>query len=163
MEANLLIKNFKIKPEKKATIKQESSSSYDGKHDTLIKMMETKMDRMTIENKRADPSIRNPNYRDKFIKKHKEQKYQDPQGQIRTPFQKNYTQGLEEDEEEIAEGNNFFEEYELPTILTKEYQFSQESPAPSDKHLVLINEDSWAIQIEEYQQGYQNALVELIL
>jgi len=50
VEANLLIKKSKMKPEKKVTIKEESSSSSDGKLDTLIKTMEKMMERMTIAN-----------------------------------------------------------------------------------------------------------------
>lgn len=77
-----------------------------------------------------EPSIRNPNYRgqqqSQLRNKKKEHKNKDPQGQIRTPFQQNYTQGLKEDEEEIAEANHFFEEDELPNFLTEEDQFSQE-------------------------------------
>jgi len=56
----MLIKKSKTKPmklEKKVTIKEESSSSSDVKHDTLIKTME----RMTIVDREAEPLIRNSN------------------------------------------------------------------------------------------------------
>ena len=81
--------------------------------------------------------------------------------QIMTLFQQNYTKGQEEDEKEIVEANHFFEEDELPTFLTEEGQFSQESFIPSDQQLILTNDDLWAMKIEEYQRGYQNALSHL--
>jgi len=52
VEANLLIKKSKIKPEKlekKVTIKEESSSSSYGKLDTLINTMEIMMDKMALQ------------------------------------------------------------------------------------------------------------------
>ena len=123
------------------------------------------MDKMTIADRQAKPSIRNPNYRgqqqSQFRNKQKEQKNQDPQGQVRTPFKQNCTQGLKEDEEYITEANHFFEEDELPTFLTKEYHFSQESLIPINQHRVLANDDLWEIQTKEYQRGYQNALSHL--
>lgn len=64
VEANLLIKKSKIKsekPEKKVTIKEESSSSSEVKLDTLNKTMERMIDRMTIADRKVEPSIRNPN------------------------------------------------------------------------------------------------------
>jgi len=94
LEANLLIKKSKLKLEKlgkKVTIEEETSSSFDGKLDTLIKTMERMMDKITIADRQIEPSIRNQNYRDKFRNKQKEQQTQDPQGQVRTPFQQNYT------------------------------------------------------------------------
>lgn len=63
VEANLLIKKSKLKPEKKVTIKEESSSSFDGKLNTLIKKMEIMIDIITIAERQAKPSTRNPNYR----------------------------------------------------------------------------------------------------
>lgn len=106
VEASFLIKKSKIKlekPEKKVTIKEESSSYFEVKLDTLIKIMETMMDKMTIVDRQAEPSKRNLNYRrqqqSQFQNKQKEQKNQDPQGQIKTPFQQNYTQGPKDDEE----------------------------------------------------------------
>lgn len=48
VEANLLNNKSKLKLEKKFTIKEESSSSYDGKLDTLIKTIEIMMERMNI-------------------------------------------------------------------------------------------------------------------
>lgn len=52
VDANLMIKKSKIKPEKKFTIKEESSSS-DGKLDTLIKTMERMIDKKTIADQQA--------------------------------------------------------------------------------------------------------------
>lgn len=165
VEANLLIKKSKIKlekPEKKVTVKEEPSSSSEGKLDTLIKTMERMMERMTISNRQVEPLIRNLNYRgqqqSQFRNKQKEQKNQDPQGQIRKPFQQNYTQGSKYDEEEIAEANHLFEEDESPTFLIEEGQFFQEPITPSDQQIVLANDDSWAMQTREYQRGYQNSL-----
>lgn len=51
VEANLLIKKSKSKPEStenKVVFKEESSSSLDVKLDTLIKTMERMMDRISI-------------------------------------------------------------------------------------------------------------------
>ena len=63
MEANLIIKKSKIKTEKRVTIKEEISTSSEGKLDTLIKTMENMMDNMSIDDQQAEPSIRNPNFR----------------------------------------------------------------------------------------------------
>lgn len=49
----------------------------------------------------------------------------------------------------------------MPTFLTEEYQFFEEYFVPSDQHLVLVSDDLWAVQIEEYQRGYQNSLSHL--
>lgn len=56
------------------------------------------------------------------------------------------------------EANHFFREDELPTFLIEEDQFSEDSLIPSDQQFVLASDDLWAIQTEEYQRGYLNAL-----
>jgi len=63
VEANFLINKSKTKLEKKVSFKEESSSSSNVKLDTLIKIMERMMDKMSIVDRKAEPSVRNPNYR----------------------------------------------------------------------------------------------------
>lgn len=46
----------------------------------------------------------------------------------------------------------------MPTFLTEEDQFSEDSFIPNDQQFVLESEDVWAARTEEYQRGYQNAL-----
>ena len=45
------------------TIKVETSTSSEGKLDTLIKTMEKMMDKIYIDDRQYEPSIRNPNFR----------------------------------------------------------------------------------------------------
>lgn len=59
------------------------------------------------------------------------------------------------------EANHFFQEDELPTFLTEEDQFFEDSLILSDQQLVLASDDLWDVQTEEYQRGYQNALSHL--
>ena len=63
MEANLIIKKSKIKTEKMVTIKEETSTSSEGKLDTLIKTMEKMMDKMAITERQGETSFRNPNFK----------------------------------------------------------------------------------------------------
>jgi len=81
---------------------------------------------------------------------------QGPQGQVRAPFQKNYTEGQDEDEEDIVEVNHFFQEDELRTFLTEEDQFFEDSLIPRDQKFVLASDYLWVVKTEEYQRGYQN-------
>ena len=111
------------------------------------------MDKISIIDRQDEPSVRNPNFRgqqqQKFRNRQKEQWNQDPQGQVRAPFQQNYTEGQEEDEEEIVEANHFFQEYELPTFLIEEDQFSEDSLILSDQQFVFASKDLWVVQTEE--------------
>jgi len=112
VEANLHIKRSKTKTEKKVTIKEEPSTSSEEKLDSLIKTMERMMDKMSIKEKLTEPLIINSNYRGQQQQNQyrviQRERDQDPTEQkIRPPFQQNYTQSPEEDEE-ISEANNFF-------------------------------------------------------
>jgi len=66
VEANLFIKKSKSKDErteKKFVFKEEPSPYLDVKLDTLIKTMEIMMDRMSIKDRKEEPSVRNLNFR----------------------------------------------------------------------------------------------------
>ena len=84
MEANFIIEKSKIKTKKIVTIKEETSTSSEGKLDTLIKTLEKMMDKISIIDRQAEPSIRNPNFRGQnqqpqYRIKEREQRGQDPQ------------------------------------------------------------------------------------
>ena len=59
----MIIKNSKVTTDKRVTIKEGTSTSSEGKIDTLIKAMEKMMDKMSSVNRQVEPSIRNPNIR----------------------------------------------------------------------------------------------------
>ena len=63
VEANLSIKNSKMKGEIKVTIKEETSSSSEVKLDALIRTLERMVDRMSSMERQPEAQVRNPNFR----------------------------------------------------------------------------------------------------
>ena len=60
---NLSIKKSKMKGERKVTIKEEASSSFEVKFDTLIRTIERMVDKISITERQSEAQVRNHNIR----------------------------------------------------------------------------------------------------
>lgn len=104
VEANFSIKKSKMKGEKRVTIKEEASSSSDVKLDTLIRIVERMVDRMSITKRQLEPQVINPNFRGQQQQPQfriKQREWRAPEQpahpyHIQTLLQQNYAQGGEE-------------------------------------------------------------------
>ena len=101
VEANLLTKRARLRYMKRVSIKEEpSTSSFDAKLDKLVRNMERMMEIITIDDRDAprenqlDPQIKNPNFRRNppQIKQRDKRDPNDPQQEIRPPFQESYAE-----------------------------------------------------------------------
>ena len=62
VEANLLIKKSKLKNERKVTLKEEPSTSFNTIFDAFLRNMESMVDKMSILDRKTEPQIRNTNF-----------------------------------------------------------------------------------------------------
>lgn len=117
VEDNLLAKKSKIKVEKIFTIKEEPTTSSDAKFDTLDKTREKMIEKISLTNWVATrepyigPQIRNPNFRRQPRMQNKPREKKGPeqsQRQVRPPFQQNYAEDQDEEDENLPEDQILF-------------------------------------------------------
>ena len=158
VEANLNDTRARLKAEKKVAIKEEASTL-----DQVIRKVEKMIEILTLD--KLEPQIRNPNFRGQqqpqFRIKQWEQRAQElpTQQQVNTPLQQNFV-GPESDDEDnvIGEENHFFTPDDMPTFITEDEEYAENSTEQKDEDFILANYTTLEEESDEYQRGYMNAL-----
>ena len=130
----------RLRAKKKVVIKEEASTS-----DQVLHMEENMIERLTLD--KPKPQIRNPNFcgqhQPKFRIKQREQRAQElaAQQQVKTPLQQNFF-GPESDDKEnvIGEENHFFTHDDMPTFITEDEEYAENSTVQKDEDFILANE-----------------------
>jgi hypothetical protein len=161
VEVNLHIKRSKTKTEKKVTIKEEPSTSSEGKLDSLIKTMERMMDKMSIKEKSTEPLIINPNYRGQQqqnqYRVRQRERGQDPTEQKFVHHSSRITHKVPRKMKRFQRQIIFLKMTNNLSFLTKEDEYLA-MPFVPDQQYVPSNNDILAVETEDYQRGYMNAL-----